>query len=97
MKRIRLLIACMCLFLFQGCTNCENNAFGDAGYTIDEVNLEVGLTKPVRLIVINDLHLQINNDEIAAEQKEFMTNRVSEFTTNGLSTEKRWKKLCKNY
>ena len=95
MKRIRLLIACMCLFLFQGCTNCENNAFGDAGYTIDEVNLEVGLTKPVRLIVINDLHLQINNDEIAAEQKEFMTNRVSEFTTNGLSTEKRWKKLPK--
>lgn len=95
MKRIRLLIICICLFLFQGCTNCENNAFGDEGYTIDEVNLEVGLTKPVRLIVINDLHLQINNDEIAADQKEFMANRVKEFTTNGLSTEKRWKKLPK--
>ena len=95
MKRIRLLIICLCLFLFQGCTNCENNAFGDAGYTIDEVNLEVGLKKPVRLIVINDLHLQINNDEIAADQKEFMTERVKEFTYDGLSTEKRWKKLPK--
>ena len=95
MRRIRLLIICVCLFLFQGCTNCENNALGDAGYIIDNVNLEVGLTKPVRLIVINDLHLQINNDEIAADQKEFMSNRVNEFTAGGLSTEKRWKKLPK--
>ena len=95
MKRIRLLIICICLFLFQGCTNCENNAFGDAGYTIDEVDLEAGLTKPVRLIVINDVHIQINNDEVAVNQKEFMTNRVKEFTYNGLSTEKRWKKLPK--
>ena len=85
----------ICALMLCGCTNCENNAFGDAGYTVDEVNIEVGLEKPVRLIVINDLHLQINNDEIAADSKEFMANRVKEFSTGGLSTEKRWKKLPK--
>ena len=83
----------LCLLFMCGCANCENGAFGDAGYTVDEVNLEVGLKKPIKLIVVNDLHLQINNDEIAPDQKEFMTNRVQEFATDGLTTEKRWKKL----
>ncbi len=93
MRKIRVAAVLLCLLFMCGCANCENGAFGDAGYTVDEVNLEVGLKKPVRLIVVNDLHLQINNDEIAPDQKEFMTNRVQEFTTDGLTTEKRWKKL----
>ena len=95
MKRISAAIICVFLLLLCGCTNCENNTFGDAGYTIAEVNIEIGLKTPVRLIVINDLHLQINNDEIAADKKEFMTNRVSEFSTGGMSTEKRWKTIPK--
>ena len=57
------------MLLMCACTNCENGAFGDAGYTVDEVNLKVGLDKPIKLIVINDLHLQINNDEISLTEK----------------------------
>ena len=95
MKKISAVLICILLLLMCGCTGSENNAFGDAGYTIDEVNIEVGLEKPLRLIVINDLHLQINNDEIAADQKEFMIGRVSEFATGGLTTEERWKTLPK--
>ncbi|MBR6308333.1 MAG: metallophosphoesterase [Lachnospiraceae bacterium] len=93
MRRIKAILACACLLLMCACTNCENGAFGDAGYTVDEVNLKVGLDKPIKLIVINDLHLQINNDEISLTEKETMTARVKDFTTGGLTTEKRWKKL----
>ena len=95
MKRISAALICICMLMLCGCTNCENNAFGDAGYTIDEVNIEIGLEKPISLLVINDLHLQINNDEIAPDQKDFMTNRIAEFSTGGLSTEKRWKNIPK--
>ena len=95
MKRIRAVVACLCVMLLCGCASHSGNAFADAGYTVDEVNIEIGLTKPVKLIVVNDLHLQINNDEIAEDSKEFMAARVQEFTTVGLSTEKRWKKLPK--
>ena len=95
MKKISAVIALAFAILFCACTNNGNNAFSDEGYTVDEVNIEAGLEHPVRLIVINDLHLQINNDEVAADQKEFMINRIKEFSVGGLSTQKRWKKLPK--
>ena len=94
MQRIRVAVICICVMLLCGCAG-SGNAFERAGYTVDEVNIEVGLEKPVTLIVVNDLHLQINNDEIAEDSKEFMTTRVQDFATGGLTTENRWKKLPK--
>ena len=95
MNKIRVAVICICILLLCGCNNFGNNAFSDAGYTLDEVNIEVGLEKPLKLIVVNDLHLQINNDEIASDSKDFMTARIEEFSTGGLSTQKRWKTLPK--
>ena len=93
MKRIRIALAAIFFLLLCGCSNCENGPFGDAGYTVDEVNLEIGLSKPVKLVVVNDLHLQINNDEIVEDQRDYMKNRIAEFSVGGVTTEKRWKKL----
>lgn len=96
MKRFLGVLFCVFLFITAGCGNTDEGRYlKKDGYNIDYVTLEAGIEKPVRLVVVNDLHLQINNEEISEENREFMTARVNEFATGGVTTEKRWERLPK--
>ena len=60
----------------------------------DVVKLDLdGVSKHYKIIIVNDTHIQVNNEEVADENKDFMANRIVEFTNGGLTTLKRWEKL----
>lgn len=96
MRKIVAVLFTVALLSLSGCAGADGKGYAEReGYNVDYVTLDVGIEKPVRIVVINDLHLQINNEEISEENREFMTSRVNEFSTGGLTTEKRWERLPK--
>lgn len=96
MKKIALLAVFALTCFFCGCkTPNGETVFTKEGYTTDKVDIEIGLDKPVSLLVINDLHMQVFSEEISSENVDFINNRIGEFSTNNLSTKERWNKLPK--
>lgn len=94
MKR---LLACVLATILLGTCGCSGisgeQRLEKAGYTIDRVTINAGIEKPVKIVIVNDLHLQINNEEIAEENRDFMNARIAEFSIGGVSAQKRWEKL----
>lgn len=92
-KKLLSVILFICLFL-TACSG-EGGSFESQGYTVDEVNLNIeSISDSYKIAVVNDLHLQINNDEIASENSEFMNNRITEFSSIGTTTYEKSKKLA---
>ena len=92
-KKLLSVILFICLFL----TACSGagGSFESQGYTVDEVNLNIeNISDSYKIAVVNDLHLQINNDEVASENSEFMNNRITEFSSIGTTTYEKSKKLA---
>ena len=60
----------------------------------DDVKLDLdGVSKHYKILIVNDTHIQINNDEVAESNRDYMEHRIGEFTTRGLTTKERWDKL----
>ncbi len=75
------------IFLFLTACSGKSSDFESQGYTIDEVNLNIeSITDSYKIVVVNDLHLQVNNDEVAEENSEFMDNRIAEFSSIDTTT-----------
>lgn len=72
------------LFILSGC-----NFF--VSYNSDETEIQIGIGKEYKIVFVNDLHMQINTDEIAEDQKELISARIKDFSFDGLSTEDSWR------
>ena len=73
---------------------CGSSKPKDTKEDIVKLDLD-GVSKHYKILIVNDTHVQINNDEVADENKDFMANRIVEFTNGELSTYDRWQKLPK--
>lgn len=97
MKQLRLSLKSRIKIIIIGCLAISLFALTACGlivnYNIDEVELNLGLQKEYKIVFVNDLHMQVNSDEIEKEQKDFMTQRIGEFSYNGMTTYENWQSI----
>ena len=94
MKKIAGCLFIVILLMLCGCEKTGEELLKQDGYTLEEVNIDIAeVTRPYKLVFVNDLHMQINNDEIASDEKDFMSARVKEFSYDGSSTYEKWQTL----
>lgn len=94
---LMLLLFCSSVTGLLACSKGENadkKRLSREGYTIDEVTVHAGLETPVKLIMVNDAHVQAIGDSISSENKAIIDARIAQFSTAGLTTAKRFEKLC---
>jgi len=93
--KLKLLVIILCFIcLLSGCKNTYINNLEKKDYVIDEVTINANINTPVKIVVVNDIHVQINDDFINSENKDFMDNRIDAFSVDGISTQTRWDALC---
>ncbi len=92
MKKFFVMMACLLIFL-TGCGKSYREKLVDEGYTLDEVTIDIGLKKETKILVVNDAHIQINDDSVPDEDKETVSQRIGLFSVGGITTEERFKRL----
>lgn len=92
MKKLFVITACL-LLLLTGCGQSYKEKLVNEGYTLDELTIDIGLKKETKIIVVNDAHIQINDESVPDEDREYMTQRIGLFSVGGITTEARFKRL----
>ena len=66
----------------------------DNNYTIRNIDIEVeGLDREYHYIIGSDLHIVVNNDEVAEDKKDYIADRVKMFSENDVTSAERWETL----
>jgi len=90
MKKTVISVLAILMMLLSGCS-LQNSK---VNFKQEEVNIHIdGIEGSYKLVFVNDMHIQVNNDEISVDSKDYIEARIGTFSADGTSTLEKWKEV----